>query len=227
MRILIVEDERALAEAAALRLKKENYAVEIALDGEKGLDEALSGGYDLIVLDWMLPGMSGLDILKSIRENKIETKVILLTAKAHIEDKLEGFGAGADDYMTKPFHLDELAARVNVQLRKDAGRVVRDYVEAGDVRLLISRSRVQNKTTGEEIDISGKEFQILEYLLKNAGQIVSRDQIYNRVWGYDNDLESNNLEVYLSFIRRKFRAIGIQSKIKAVRGLGYRLEAPE
>lgn len=225
MRILVVEDETRLADVIASRLKKDKYIVDVASDGNQGLEEALNDIYDLIILDIMLPGVNGMEILKAIKENGIQSKVIMLTAKSQLEDKLSGFAGGADDYVTKPFHLEELAARVNVQLRRSQGLAAPAGLEAGDLRLMIHESRLVNTVTMEAIDVAGKEFQLLEYFLQNPGQVLSREQIYSRIWGIDSEFESNNLEAYLSFIRKKLKAIGSKVKIKAVRGLGYRLES--
>lgn len=224
MRILIVEDEFKLADVVAERLKKENYEVDISTDGEDGLYNAETGIYDLIILDVMLPKMNGFEILKELREEKIESKVIMLTAKSMLEDKLTGLTGGANDYVTKPFHIDELVARVNIQLRQSSEETVKEYVEFEDLKLNIKTSKIICKTTGEEISVVNKEFQLLEYFICNPNQILSKDMIYDKVWGYDNEIESNNLEAYLSFIRKKLKIIGSQVNIKAVRGVGYRME---
>ena len=227
MRILIVEDEYKLADVVAARLKKENYEVDISTDGEDGLYNAESGIYDLIILDVMLPKMNGFEILKEIREEKIESKVIMLTAKSMLEDKLEGLTGGANDYVTKPFHIDELVARVNIQLRQDRSSVQKDYIEFSDLQLNTKSSKLICTRTGEEIAVVNKEFQLLEYFIINPNQILSKDQIYDKVWGYDNEIESNNLEAYLSFIRRKLKAIDSAVNIKAIRGMGYRMETAQ
>lgn len=224
MRILIIEDEFSLADVIASRLKKEKYMVDISLDGIDGLEKALNEVYNLIILDVMLPKKNGFDVLKEIRENDIDTKVIMLTAKSQLEDKLNGFDKGADDYITKPFHIEELIARVNVQLRKNGSARVKDYIEFGDLKLNLKTSNLLCTITNESINISCKEFLLLEYLIQNKNQIVSKDQIYNRIWGVNNDIESNNLEAYLSFIRKKIKIIGSNVLIKAIRGLGYKLE---
>ncbi len=224
MRILIVEDEYKLADVVASRLRQEKYEADIATDGENGLYMAQSGSYDLIVLDVMLPGMNGFEILKEIRAGGVDAKVIMLTAKTLLEDKMQGFEGGANDYLTKPFHMDELVARINVQLRGTGSAEKKDYLEYGDIRLHLKTSRLSCASTGEEIGIVKKEFQLMEYFLRNPAQILSKEQIYDKVWGYDNEIESNNLEAYLSFIRRKLKAIGAAVNIKSVRGMGYRLE---
>ncbi|MBR0412116.1 MAG: response regulator transcription factor [Eubacterium sp.] len=227
MRILVVEDEYKLADVIAARLKKEKYEVDISTDGEDGLYNAESGIYDLIILDVMLPGVNGFEILREIREEGITSKVIMLTAKSMLEDKLEGLTGGANDYVTKPFHMDELMARVNIQLRQDSTNVQKDYIEFGDIRLNTETSSLSCTTTGESINVINKEFQLLEYFINNPNRILSKEQIYDKVWGYDNEIESNNLEAYLSFIRKKLKAIGAGVNIKAVRGMGYRMEIKE
>ena len=227
MRILVVEDEYKLAELIQARLKKDNYEVDVSLDGEDGLYNAESGIYDLIILDVMLPKMNGFEILREIRDEGITSKVIMLTAKSMLEDKLEGLTGGANDYVTKPFHMDELMARVNIQLRLDTDNVRRDYIEFEDLRLGTETSNLSCTATGESINVINKEYQLLEYFMNNPNRILSKEQIYDKVWGYDNEIESNNLEAYLSFIRKKLKAIGTCVNIKAVRGMGYRMEKAE
>lgn len=224
MRILIVEDEFKIADVIASRLRKENYIVDVFDNGEAGLDNALTNIYDLIILDVMLPKVDGFKILEKIRREKINAKVIMLTAKSMIEDKLMGFNSGANDYLTKPFHIDELVARVNAQLRMDNVQVQKDYVEAGDLRLNIKNTTLTCTTTNESIEVVCKEFMLLEYLMKNKNQVLQKEQLYEKIWGLDNESESNNLEAYLSFIRKKIKIIGSNVQIKAIRGLGYKLE---
>ena len=222
MRILVVEDEYSLADVITARLKKEKYEVDFSTDGEDGLYNALSNSYDLIILDIMLPNVNGIEILKKIKEEQIDSKVIMLTAKSELDDKLVGFNNGANDYITKPFHMDELVARVNAQLRNDS--VIKDYIEYGDIRLNIKNSVLICTTTNEEINIINKEFHLLEYFMNNPKQIISKEQIYDNVWGINNESISNNLEAYLSFIRKKLKIIGSKTTIKAERGLGYKME---
>ena len=224
MRILVVEDEKAIADVISERLKCEKYAVDVDYDGEDGLYDALCGIYDLIILDVMLPSKDGFEILKEIRQEKIESKVIMLTAKSTLDDKLVGLTGGADDYVTKPFHIEELVARVNIQLRKTSDSSNVDILNVGDLTLNLKMSKIINDESQEEIEIGCKEFQLLEYFMRNPNMVISKEQIYDTIWGIDNEIESNNLEAYLSFIRKKIKIIGSKVIIRAVRGLGYKLE---
>lgn len=223
MRILVVEDEFTLADIIATKLKNEKYSVDISLDGEEALDKALSDVYDLIILDIMLPKINGIEILKEIRENNIDSKVIMLTAKSSLDDKLIGFENGANDYITKPFHIEELIARVNVQLRTEKNSN-KDILKFGDIELNLRTSSIICNKNNESINISYKELMILEYLINNSNQIISKEQIYDKIWGIDSDFESNNLEAYLSFVRKKLKIIDSNVNIKAIRGMGYKLE---
>ena len=223
MKILIIEDEYNLADALSSRLEKEKYIVDIETDGEEGLYSALNGVYDLIILDVMLPRMNGFDILKELKNNKIDSKIIMATAKGELEDKLNGFENGADDYISKPFHIEEVVARVNVQLKKN-NSINNDIIEVGNLRLNLKNSTISCVDNNESIEIGCKEFLLLEYLMKNKDIVISKEQIYTKIWGLDNEIESNNLEAYLSFIRKKIKIIGSNVSIKAIRGLGYKLE---
>ena len=219
MKVLIIEDEKSLAELVADRLRKEKYTVDISFDGDEGLYNTLMDVYDLILLDIMLPGVDGIEILKKIKKNNIKSKVIMITAKSQLNDKLLGFNEGAIDYISKPFHIDEVVARVNAQLR-----INKNIIEFGDLILDLETSDIINKNNGESINIINKEFQLLEYFMSNPNRILSKDLIYDKVWGLDNDLLSNNLEAYLSFIRKKLKLINSSVQIKSLRNLGYRME---
>ena len=224
MRILIVEDEYNLADVIATKLESEKYLVDIATDGEDGLYDALTGIYDLIILDVMLPNKNGFEILKEIREKEIDSKVIMLTAKSTLEDKLDGLTNGANDYITKPFHIDELLARVNIQLKSPNIFNKKDIIEYGDLSLDITNSKLTCSKNNDTVELVKKEFLLMEYLMSNPTQILSKEQIYDKIWGIYNEIESNNLEVYLSFIRKKLKAIESNVIIKSSRGLGYKLE---
>lgn len=225
MRVLIVEDEISLANIVAERLKKDRYIIDISNDGESGLDNALTGIYDLIILDIMLPKMNGIDILREIRKKDRGVKVIMLTAKAELDDRLSGFENGANDYVPKPFHVEELAARVNAQL--NIGKAMDSELEFGDVVLDYKLSKLRCIKNQEDVGINNKEFQLIEYLMTNADRILSRDMIYDRVWGMESEALSNNLEAYMSFLRKKLKIIGSKVSIKTIRNMGYRLEYEE
>ena len=219
MRILVIEDEYSLADIISTKLKKEKYEVDICLDGEEGLYNALTNAYDLIILDIMLPKINGMDILYKLKEENITSKVIMLTAKSTLDDKLSGFEGGANDYVTKPFHIEELIARVNAQLRNNTK--VKDIIEFNDLTLDLRNSIL--RCHNESIDIPYREFLLLEYFMNNPNQIISKEQIYDKVWGIDSSFESNNLEAYLSFIRKKLKIIESNVNIKSIRGLGYKM----
>ena len=222
MNILIIEDEYSLADAVAETLKSENYSFCIKTNGEDGEDEALTGTYDLILLDVMLPGKNGFEILKYLREEKIKTPVIMLTAKSEIDDKLNGLEHGADDYVTKPFSMRELVARIKAVLKRTNDIEDANILEFGDISLDIKNAKL--KCNKNELQISGKELELLEQLLLNKNKILSKESLIEKIWGFDSDAEYNSVEVYITFIRRKLKLIESKVTIKAVRGLGYKLE---
>lgn len=222
MKILIIEDEYNLADAISSMLTSENYMVDIATDGENGLYEALTDIYDLILLDVMLPHKNGFEILKELKSENISAKVIMLTAKSNIDDKMNGFNNGADDYLTKPFHMDELLARVNIQLRKDD--INNDVLKYEDLELNIKKLILKNTTNNQEVSVIGKEFQLIELLIRNKNIVLSKEQIFNKIWGYDSECEINTLEAYISFLRKKLKLINSKVSIKVIRNMGYKLE---
>lgn len=221
MKVLIVEDEYNLADVIKERLEKEKLTVDIVEDGEEGYYYASTNTCDLIILDVMLPNMSGFQILNKLRTDNINSKIIMLTARSTIEDKLNGLENGADDYLTKPFHMDELVARVNIQLKRNGNK---NNLSFGDLVLNTTNLKVTCAKTNEVVELIKKEFQLLEYFINNPNQVLSKEQIYDRVWGIENEVESNNLEAYLSFIRRKLRVIESKVVVKSVRGMGYKIE---
>jgi DNA-binding response OmpR family regulator len=223
MRILLVEDEHALAEAVATALKKENYTVDVSYDGVDGLDQGMSGIYDVILLDIMLPKMNGVEVLRELRRENIITPVIMLTAKSTLDDKLNSFDLGADDYITKPFQIKELAARIRAVSRR-RGEIEDSTMVFGDLCLDTKLCEISCPQTGQTMKLSAKEFQMLEYMMKNRRQVITKEQFIEKVWGFESDAEYNSVEVYISFIRKKMSFIGCTTKIKAVRGLGYLLE---
>ena len=221
MKVLIIKDEYNLADVIKERLEKEKLTVDIVEDGEEGYYYASTNTYDLIILDVMLPNMSGFQILNKLRTDNINRKIIMLTARSTIEDKLNSLENGADDYLTKPFHMDELVARVNIQLKRNGNK---NNLSFGDLVLNTTTLKVTCAKTNEVVELIKKEFQLLEYFINNPNQVLSKEQIYDRVWGIENEVESNNLEAYLSFIRRKLRVIESKVVIKSVRGMGYKIE---
>ena len=225
MNILIIEDEYSLADAVAETLKNEKFKVCIKTNGEDGEDEALTNNYDLILLDVMLPKKNGFDILRYLREEKIKTPIIMLTAKSELDDKLNGLEHGADDYITKPFSMRELMARIKVILKRTNNIEDTDLLEFDDITLDLKKGKLKCKDN--EIQINGKELELLEQLLLNKNQVLSRENLLERIWGYDSESEYNNVEVYITFIRRKLKLIESKVNIKAVRGIGYKLEVTD
>ncbi|MDO5558660.1 MAG: response regulator transcription factor [Oscillospiraceae bacterium] len=223
MKILIVDDEKAFADAVAAMLEDENYQVGIAYDGESGLNEILTNIYDLIILDVMLPRINGYEIAKKLRCLKISVPVIMLSARSSLDDKIEGLDCGADDYLTKPFHSRELLARIRALTRR-RDKIVNDSLAFGDISLNRYTLELECSNSGENIKLASKEYILMELFISNAGQILTREQIALKVWGYENNSEYNNVEVYVSFLRKKIGFIGSSVRIRAVRGVGYVLE---
>lgn len=223
MRLLVIEDETALSEVIRAAFTDEKFEVDLAEDGETGYLLGSSGMYDAIILDGMLPEMDGYDVLRKWRQGQIHTPVLMLTARSELEDKLKGLGLGADDYLTKPFDMEELVARIRVITRRQ-GAVQIDYLELEDLRLNLDSGVIENTETKQEVRLGKKEFQLLELFMRNSGQTLRREQIAEKLWGYDCEAEYNNVEVYISFTRRKLKYIESRVLIKAVRGIGYRLE---
>lgn len=221
MRILIVEDEVSLADAVTAILKKEQYFVDAVYDGRDGLDYALSGIYDLILLDIMLPKMNGLDVLKSLRDNGISTPVMLLTARSEVNDKIKGLDCGADDYLTKPFNKGELLARVRALTRRK-GEIPSNELKFGDITL--NQSTYELSCGSLSLKLGAKEFKIMQMLMFSQKSIISKDEFIEKIWGYDSEAEYNSIEVYISFLRKKLGAIKSEIQIKASRGVGYYLE---
>lgn len=223
MRILLIEDEHGLADSLSRVLEKENYSVTNCYDGECGLYEAMSNDYDAIILDVMLPKINGFEIVKKLRQEKISTPVLILTAKSEISNKVKGFDIGADDYLTKPFIIEELLARLRALCRRQ-GELLMDVLTFSNLELHPSKGEIICTTTGKSVHLGAKEFQILKFLIINRNQIVTREQLTSKIWGYDSEAEYNNVEVYISFTRKKIAFIGANVKIKAIRGIGYQLE---
>ncbi len=222
MRVLIVEDELHLAEALTTLLKKQKYTVDSVHDGEAGLDCALSGIYDVIVLDLMLPKMNGIDVIKNMRAEGVDTPVIMLTAKSGISDRVRGLDSGADDYLPKPFNTEELLARIRALGRRRGEVVSESGMTFGDIEL---DTRSLTLSRGDRsISLTLKESELLEYLITNGNAVLSKDMIIEKLWGFDSEAESNHVEVYVSFLRKKLKYVGSETQIVTVRGVGYTLK---
>lgn len=224
MRILIVEDSLLLADTLASQFEKEHFLVDVAHDGKLGYEYASSGIYDAAVLDLMLPQMNGFHVLKKLREENNPLPVLVLSAKSELEDKVTAFEYGADDYLTKPFKFRELLMRIRAIVRRRSG--VQSYIlTCGNLNLDLNTCTIFNRENELSVHLSGKEFQLLEYLLSNQRQVVTREQIVQKIWGYDSNAEYNSAEVYISFLRKKITYIQSNAQIRAVRGIGYTMEA--
>ena len=222
MRLLLVEDEKYLSEALQQILIKNKYNVDAVYNGDEGLEYALTGVYDIIILDIMLPKLNGIEILKSIRKRKISTPVILLTAKSSIEDKILGLDSGADDYLPKPFSLDELLARLRALTRRNGDFINENILEFSDIKLNLSTYDMMSNDNS--ITLTQKEFDILKYFMQRPKLVVSKDDLITKLWGFDSDVEHNNIEVYISFLRKKLSYVESNVKITTIRRVGYRLE---
>ena len=221
MRILVVEDERPLARTLADLLGRERYLVDVAYDGERGLDCALSGIYDGVVLDVMLPRMSGFDVLRRLREEGNSTPVLLLTARSDLEDRVTGLDAGADYYLTKPFEREELLACLRAILRRP-GDVAPALLRFGDLELGEESGTL--RCGGRSVQLGAKECQLMRLLMAAGGAVVPRETLYLRAWGYDGEAEGNVVEVYMSFLRRKLSHLRSNVRIEAIRRMGYHLK---
>lgn len=222
MRLLLVEDEKQLSEALQQILIKNKYSVDAVYNGDEGLEYALTDAYDVIILDIMLPRLNGLEILKMIRKRKISTPVILLTAKSSVEDKILGLDSGADDYLPKPFSLDELLARLRALTRRNGDFINENILEFSDIRLNLSTYEME--TNDNHITLTQKEFDILKYFMQRPKLVVSKDDLITKLWGFDSDIDYNNIEVYISFLRKKLAYVESNVKITTIRRVGYRLE---
>ncbi len=219
MKLLYAEDERAMSEAVTEILKHKNYIVDAVYDGEEALDYILSDiRYDGIILDVMMPKMSGIEVLKEIRSKGIGTPVLLLTAKSEVPDKVEGLNAGADDYLAKPFAMPELIARVGALVRRQ-GEIIPDNLQTGNVTL--NRTSFELSTSAGSIRLSKKEYLMMEMLMKSREQPVSTESFMDRIWGYDSEAEVNVVWVYISYLRKKLGALNADIQISALRGRGY------
>ena len=222
MKLLLVEDEKQLSEALQQILIKNKYTVDAVYNGDEGLDYALTGVYDVIILDIMLPKLNGIEILKMIRKRKISTPVILLTAKGSVEDRILGLDSGADDYLPKPFSPDELLARLRALTRRNGDFINENILEFSDIKLNLSTYDME--VNDNSITLTQKEFEILKYFMQRPKLVVSKDDLITKLWGFDSDIEHNNIEVYISFFRKKLAYVESNVKITTIRRVGYRLE---
>lgn len=221
MRILLIEDEEKIANSLKLGLTQESYAVDVVNDGLEGYEMASYEDYDLIILDLMLPSLSGLEICKRLRDEKIHTPILMLTARGEIEDRVNGLDTGADDYLSKPFAFTELLARIRALSRRPK-QTVGTVLEVDDLTLNTSTSEV--KRGGKPVSLSSKEFALLEYLMRHKGSIVKKDQIMDHVWDYDSDVLPNSVEVYITHLRGKIdKPFKGKALITTVRGFGYKI----
>lgn len=223
MRILLVEDEKPLSVAICKMLRQGNYLVDFVFNGTDALEYILSDIYDAVILDVMLPGMDGFSVLQTIRSKGITVPVLMLTARSGIDDRLNGLQSGADYYLPKPFDFRELLACLSVITRRTPAPQVMELT-FGDISLNKDSGLLLCSTTGQSVKLGAKEYQLMELFLRNPTQLLPREAIIERVWGFDGDAEYNNLSVYLSFLRRKLSFVQSQVEIKAVRGRGYILE---
>ena len=223
MKILIIEDEKLLADSLKAMLEKKGFTVEAVYDGETGADYAVTGIYDLLILDVMMPGLDGYQVARQVRASRCVTPILMLTAKSDLEDRIEGLNAGADYYLTKPFDTRELLACINALLRRQGGQI--NELTFGNTGLDLASSTL---SCGEKsVRLSAREFDVMRLLLQSRKQILSKEVILARVWGFDSNAVENHVEVYVGFLRKKLRAIGSNISISAVRRLGYRLEVFE
>jgi DNA-binding response OmpR family regulator len=223
MRILLVEDSLSLCEVLKTVLQKEKYEVQIANDGESGLELAMSDIFDLIILDVMMPKKNGFDVLKTLRKNRVMTPVIILTALTQEYNKVKGLDMGADDYLPKPFSTAELLARIRALLRRKTDATPDNIITYGNVCLNLSTYQLYNQNQQKSVKLSQKEFDIIRYFFERPRHVAEKELIIHKVWGLENDFESNSLEVFVSFLRKKLAYIDADFAINSVRGVGYQL----
>jgi DNA-binding response OmpR family regulator len=220
MKVLIIEDERLLADSIQAVLEQKGFQVEAVYDGETGLEYATLGMYDLLILDVMMPGLDGYQVARRVRADRCSTPILMLTARSGIEDRIEGLNAGADYFLTKPFDTRELLACINALLRRQGGQI--NELTFGNTALDLSSSTLLCED--KSIRLSAREFDVMRFLFQSREQILSKEAILARVWGYDSNAVENHVEVYVGFLRKKLTAIGSNVRIEAIRRLGYHLE---
>lgn len=218
MKVLVVEDDKILSKTIG-QILSGKYDIDFAYDGEEGLLYAKQDIYDIIILDIMMPIMNGYEMLQNLRKDKIMVPVLLVTAKDGLEDKLKGFKIGADDYIVKPFNKDELLARMEAILRRTNGSYNENRLEFDELVLDYNNRRVFVKD--EEIILQGKQFDVLEYLINSKNTIVTKDQIFDKIWGFDSETSTNVIEVYTSGLRKELKKVGYDKHLRTIRGVGY------
>lgn len=223
MRILLVEDSMSLCDVLKTVLQKEKYEVQIANDGESGLNYALADIYDLIILDVMMPKKNGFDVLTELRKQRITTPIIMLTALTQEYNKVKGLDLGADDYLPKPFSTAELLARIRALLRRKTDATPDNIITFGNVSLNLSTFQLYNQSQQKSVKLSQKEFDIIRYFFERPRHVAEKESLINKVWGLENDFESNSLEGFISFLRKKLNYIDADFAISSVRGVGYQL----
>ena len=221
MRLLLAEDEKELSKALCAILKHNNYSVDAVFNGQDALDYGLCENYDGIILDIMMPKKNGLEVLKELRDNNISTPVLMLTAKAEVEDRILGLDMGADDYLTKPFSMGELLARIRAITRRKS-EFSPNLLTYGNLSL--NRETFELSVGDNSLRLGNKEFQMMEMLMSNPGRLISTEQFMERIWGYETEAEINVVWVYISYLRKKLSNLGAKLEVKAVRGVGYTLE---
>lgn len=219
MYVLVVEDEQRLARVIRRVLEEEGHTVDLAYDGEEGLAIAMEGSHDVIALDILLPGLNGIEVCQSLRRNRVDTPILLLTALDDVQDRVRGLDAGADDYLTKPFAFQELLARLRALGRRRVQAREPERVQTSDLVLDLNRRRAER--AGRVIELSPKEFALLEFLMRNEGHVVTRTQILDHLWGYEHAPDSNLVDVYVSYLRRKVDKGHPNKLIGTIRGVGY------
>ena len=220
MKILIIEDEKMLADSLGALLESKGFAVEMAYDGETGMQYADLGVYDLLILDVMMPGLNGYEVARRVRAKRLGAPILMLTAKSGLEDRIEGLNAGADYYLTKPFDIRELLACIHALLRRQGPQV--DELVQGNTTLDLSSAMLL--CGGERVRLSAKEFEIMRFLFQAGGRNCSKEAILAKAWGYDSDAVENQVEVYIGFLRKKLASIGSNVRIETIRRMGYHLE---
>lgn len=222
MRVLVVEDEKNLAESLVKLLERQKYQAEAVYDGNTGLEYALSGQYDALVLDVMLPGLNGFQVASALRKKGSDIPILILTARDEVTDKVRGLDSGADDYLTKPFTSEELLARIRALLRRQ-GPVQMEEISFGDIKLRLDNYTLSKE--GKQVPLSHKEFEVMRMLMSKPGGVVSKNDLILRIWGADSEAVDNNVEAYISFLRKKLSYLKSNVQINAQRLLGYQLEA--